>query len=103
MHLTQHSFQPISGNILPIDYAPLTRHTVGPLTSEGKPFHGKCREARVQAAREEARQIMAQADQEGHAEADAFYLRGIEAAADYPVRVGRGRGVLILRSFCNTS
>ena len=37
-------------------------------------------EARIQAAREEARQIIAQADQVGRAEADAFYQRGIEAA-----------------------
>jgi V/A-type H+-transporting ATPase subunit G/H len=37
-------------------------------------------EARIQAAREEARQIIAQADQEGRSEADAFYQRGIEAA-----------------------
>lgn len=37
-------------------------------------------EARIQAAREEARQIIAQAQQEGRSEADAFYQRGIEAA-----------------------
>jgi vacuolar-type H+-ATPase subunit H len=37
-------------------------------------------EARIQAAREEARQIIAQADQQGRSEADAFYQRGIEAA-----------------------
>ena len=37
-------------------------------------------EAKIQAAREEARQIIAQADQEGRAEADTIYQRGIEAA-----------------------
>ena len=59
---------------MPIDYAPLMRHSVRPPASEGKPFHGKCREAKIQGAREEARQIIAQADQEGRAEADAFHL-----------------------------
>ena len=37
-------------------------------------------EAKIQAAREEAKQIIARADQEGRAEANVFYQRGIEEA-----------------------
>jgi vacuolar-type H+-ATPase subunit H len=37
-------------------------------------------EAKIQAAREEAKQTIAQADQEGRAEANAFYQRGIQEA-----------------------